>query len=107
MAPPASTVPGNSIDPGAAPRSSRPAASSSSAASSTRSSPNPRLSGAATPENSPKQSTGTAASTAIDAEDRCSAADSSGKTGGRLVIAARRLIASTMMPTVSSAMSRA
>ena len=96
------TVPGKSSDPGSAPRASSPAASRSSAASSTRSSPNRRLAGAATGENTPKQSTGTAASAAIAPDGRCRADCSSGKTGGRLVIAARRLNASASRPATSS-----
>ena len=63
----------------------------------------PRLSGAATPENTPKHSTGMAASTDWLAADRCSAPCSSGKIGGRLVMAARMLMARTMIPAVSSA----
>ncbi len=66
----ASTVPGNSIAPGAAPRSTSPAASAMSAASSTRSSPSRLLSDAAKPETTPKQMTGVAASTEIVAADR-------------------------------------
>ncbi len=93
------------MDPGAAPRSTSPPVSSSSAASMTRSSPKLRLSGAAGPENTPKQRTGTAASTATEAGESRSAADSSGKTGGRLVIDALRLTASTVMPTTSTAIS--
>jgi hypothetical protein len=104
IAPPASTVPGNSITAGTAARSSSPPVSSSRAASRTRSSPCLRLSGAARAENRPKHRTGVAARTATTALDRCSAAASSGKTGGRLVIDARRLTASTVMPTMSSAM---
>ena len=67
----ARTVPGNSIAPGAAPRSSSPAASAMSAASSTRSSPSHLLSFAANPETTPKQMTGVAASREIAAADRC------------------------------------
>ena len=103
MALPAITVPGSSRADGAAPRTSSPAASRTRATPSTRSSPNARLSGAAIPENRPKHSTGMAASTDWLAADRCSAPCSSGKIGGRLVIAARMLMARTMIPAVSSA----
>ena len=89
--------------PGQAPRASRPTASSSREAISTRSSPNRRDSGAATNENTAKHSTGVAASSATVSDDRCSTEASSGNTGGRLVIAARRLTARTRMPTTNSA----
>ena len=101
----ASTVPGNSSVPGAAPRSTSPAASAMSAAISTRSSPSHLLSDAAKPETTPKQMTGVAASTEIAAADRCRLPASSGKTGGRLVIAPRRLNPSAATPTISSACS--
>ncbi len=64
---------------------------------------NARLSGAAIPENRPKHSTGMAASTAWPAADRCRAPCSSGKSGGRLVIAARMLTARTRIPAISRA----
>ncbi len=101
MAAAASAVPGNSSTPGAAPRSSRPAASTASAPPSTRSSPNRRLSGAATPENTPNASTGRDARTEMAAGDRCRRADSSGNSGGRLVMAARRLNAIARTPATS------
>ena len=107
MAAPATTVPGNSSARGLKPRRTRPAASSSSAAHSTRSSPNRRLSGAAAPEKTPKHSTGTAASSASVEAETCSADSISGKIGGRLVIAARRLPASTRIATTNSAPPRA
>src|SRR5580692_6725030 len=96
-------VPGNSRRPGTAPRSSSPAASSTSAAPSTRSSPNRRLSGAATPEHTPKASTGSAASADSAALDRCRLSASSGNSGGRLVMAARKLKASATMPRTNTA----
>ena len=91
MAPPATTVPGYSSTGGLSARSSRPAASSVSAAPSTRSSPNLRLSGAPVPENTPKHSTGMAASSESPAGEMCRAVASSGNSGGKLVIAARRV----------------
>src|ERR1700727_3063403 len=94
--------PGNSRALGKAPRSSTPADTPISAPNSTRSSPNRRLSQAAIPEKTPKQSTGVAASRVMVAEDRCSVDCSSGKTGGRLVIAARRLNARAAIETTSS-----
>ena len=101
MAAAASAVPGNSSTPGATPRRIRPAASRPTAPPSTCSSPNRRLSGAATPENTPKASTGSEASTDTSTGARCSRADSSGNSGGRLVIAARRLNAIAMTPATS------
>ena len=101
MAAPASAVPGNSSTPGATPRRISPAASRPTAPPSTRSSPNRRLSGAATPENTPKASTGNDARTEIPAGGRCRRPDSSGNSGGRLVIAARRLNAIASTPATS------
>ena len=101
----ASTVPGNSSAPGAAPRSSRPAVSAAMAASSTRSSPSRLLSHAAKAEKTAKQRTGVAASTEIVAVDSPSPSWSSGNTGGRLVIAPRRLNPSAATPITSSARS--
>ena len=103
IAPQATMVPGNSMEPGSAPRSSRPADTRMSAPNSARSSPSRRLSHAASPETAPKHSTGVAASSVTVAEDRCSRVSSSGKTGGRLVMAARRLNASAAIDTTSSA----
>jgi hypothetical protein len=100
--PRARTEPGNSSAPGHAPRNSSPAEQPISAPNSTRSSPNRRLSEAATPENAPKHSTGVAASQVMVAEDRCSLSCSSGNTGGKLVMAARRLNASAAIETTSS-----
>ncbi len=105
MAPQATMVPGNSIVPGSAPRSSRPADSRASAPNSTCSSPSRRLSPAARPETAPKHSTGVAARIVTVADDRCSWLCSSGKTGGRLVMAARRLNPSAMIDTTSRAAS--
>ena len=107
MAAPASAVPGNSSTPGATPRRISPAASRPTAPPSTRSSPNRRLSGAATPENTPKASTGSAASADTAAGARCRRVDSSGNSGGRLVIAARRLNAIARTPATSSTPFRA
>ena len=94
--------PGNSSVRGRAPRSSSPAETPIRAPNRTRSSPNRRLSQAAIPENTPKHSTGVAASTVMVAEDRCSLSCSSGKTGGKLVMAARRLKASAAIDTTSN-----
>ncbi len=105
IAPQATMVPGNSIELGSAPRSSRPADSRMSAPNSTRSSPSRRLSRAARPETAPKHSTGVAARMVTVAEDSPSRVSSSGKTGGRLVMAARRLNASAVIDTTSSAAS--
>src|SRR5262249_25603463 len=69
----------------------------------TRSSPILRASTGARPEKTAKLSTGTAASAASVPVDSPAACRSSGKTGGRLVIAARRLNETTRMPPVSSA----
>ena len=103
MAALASTVPGKSSCSGHTPRTSNPTASSSRETSNTRSSPNLRASGAAGIENTAKHSTGVAASSAIVSDERCSVEASSGKTGGRLVIAPRRLNASARMPVTNSA----
>ncbi len=102
MAAPASTVPGNSSAPGAAPRRARPMASRTRAAPSTRSSPNRRASGDPAPETTPKHSTGMAASTACPAGDSPRAPCSSGNSGGRLVMAARMLAARARIPASSS-----
>ncbi len=103
IAPPATTVPGNSSAAGLTLRSSKPAASRTTAMPRTRSSPNRRLSGAPAPEKTPKHSTGIAASSDRVAADRCSADSSSGKIGGRLVTAARMLMPSKITPPISSA----
>jgi hypothetical protein len=105
IAPQATMVPGNSIERGSAPRRSRPADSRMSAPNSTRSSPSRRFSQAARPETAPKHSTGVAARTVTVAGDSRSRASSSGKTGGRLVMAARRLNASAAIETTSRAAS--
>ena len=102
MAAPARIVPGNSRADGAAPRATRPAASVMIATNSTRSSPSRRANAAAKPETTAKQMTGVAARTEIVAPDRPSASCNSGKTGGRLVIAPRRLKPSAITPTTSS-----
>jgi hypothetical protein len=102
MAAPARIVPGNSATDAAAARSSRPAASVIIAASSTRSSPSRRANAAAKPETTPKQITGVAARMEIVAPDRPSRVWSSGKIGGRLVIAPRRLKPSAITPMTSS-----
>ena len=102
MAAPARIVPGNSRADGAAARSTRPAVSAMIAANSTRSSPSRRASAAAKPETTPKQMTGVAARTETVAPDRPSRVCSSGKIGGRLVIAPRRLKPSAITPMTSS-----
>ena len=102
MAAPAKIVPGNSRAVGAAARSSRPAVSATIAANSTRSSPRRRASAAAKPETTPKQMTGVAARIEIVAPDRPSRSCSSGKIGGRLVIAPRRLKPRAITPMTSS-----
>ncbi len=84
-------VPGKSSAPGAAPRASRPATRAMLAPNRTRSSPARLARLAAKPETTPKQMTGVAARMEIVAPDRRRLACSSGKTGGRLVIAPRRL----------------
>jgi hypothetical protein len=91
MAPAVAMVPGNSSMRGATARVTRPTATMMTAPSSTRSSPARRASVAAKPETTPKQMTGVAASTEITAPDSPRLDCSSGKTGGRLVIAPRRL----------------
>src|SRR5579875_2486549 len=101
----ASTVPGNSIAAGTAPRSASPAVSTASATSRVRSSPNRRFSHAAIPETTPKQITGVAASSDKVADDRCSRAARSGNSGGRLVIAVRRFSPAADTATTSSAVS--
>jgi hypothetical protein len=100
--PSARIEPGKSRTPGNAPRNSSPAEQPISAPNSTRSSPNRRLSEAAMPENAPKHSTGVAASQVMVSEDRCSLSCSSGNTGGKLVMAARRLKASAAIATTST-----
>ena len=102
MAAPARIVPGNSRAPGAAARSTRPAVSAMIAANRTRSSPSRRANAAANPETTPKQMTGVAARIETVAPDRPSRVCSSGKIGGRLVIAPRRLKPSAITPTTSS-----
>ena len=72
------------------------------AANSIRSSPSRRASAAAKPETTPKQMTGVAARTETVAVERCRVDSSSGKIGGRLVIAVRRLKPSAITPTTSS-----
>ncbi len=91
IAPLAMIVPGNSSAAGAAPRAIRPATRPMLAPSRTRSSPARLARPAAKPETTPKQITGAAARTEIVAPDRPRLPWSSGKTGGRLVIAPRRL----------------
>ena len=105
IAPQATMVPGNSIVPGSAPRSSSPADTRMSAPNSTRSSPSRRLSHAASPETAPKHRTGVAASTVTVAGDSPSRCSSSGKIGGKLVMAALRLNASAVIEMTSSAAS--
>ena len=101
----ASAVPGNSMISGAAPRSSRPAVSRTSATSRIASSPYRRFSQAAKAETTPKQITGVAARSDSPADDRCSWACRSGKSGGRLVIAVRRLNPAAATATTSSVIS--
>jgi hypothetical protein len=91
MAPLAAIVPGKSSADGAAPRASSPATRTMLATSRTRSSPARLARPAAKPETTPKQITGVAARMEIVALDRPRLSWSSGKTGGRLVIAPRRL----------------
>src|ERR1035438_6108038 len=98
----ASAVPGNSRTAGAAPRSSKPAVSTPRATSRIGSSPKRRCSQAAKAETTPKQITGVAASTDSAADDRCSRVPRSGKIGGRLVIAVRRLNPAAATATTSS-----
>ena len=98
----ASAVPGNSMTSGAAPRSSSPAASTARATSRTTSSPKRRFSQAAKAAATPKQITGVAASSDRAAADRCSRACRSGNSGGRLVMAARRLNPAAVTATTSS-----
>ena len=105
MALAASAVPGNSMAPGATPRSSRPAVSRISATSRIISSPYRRFSQAAKAETTPKQITGVAASRDSVADDRCSWVCRSGKSGGRLVIAVRRLKPAAATATTSSVIS--
>ena len=105
MALAASAVPGNSMIPGAAPRSSRPAVSRISATSRIASSPYLRFSQAAKAETTPKQITGVAASSDSAAGDRCSWICRSGKSGGRLVIAVRRLKPAAATATTRSGIS--
>ncbi len=98
----ASAVPGNSMIDGDTPRSSSPAVSKISATSRTRSSPQRLLIQAAKAETTPKQITGVVASSESTAEDRCSRADRSGNSGGRLVIAVRRFSPAATTATTSS-----
>ena len=91
IAPLAAIVPGKSSAAGAAPRAMSLATRTMLAHSRTRSSPARRARLAAKPETTPKQITGVAARTEIVALDRPRLPCSSGKTGGRLVIAPRRL----------------
>jgi len=98
----ASTVPGNSMMPGSAPRSSSPAVSTPRAASRTTSSPKRRFSQAAKAAAAPKQITGVAASSDSPADERCSRTCRSGNSGGRLLIAVRRLNAAAVTATTSS-----
>jgi len=98
----ASAVPGNSRTPGAAPRNSSPAVSTPSATSSIGSSPKRRFSQAANADTTPKQITGVAARSDTVAEDRCSRVSRSGKSGGRLVIAVRKLNPAAATATTSS-----
>ena len=97
----ASTVPGNSMMPGATPRSSSPAASTPRAASKTTSSPNRRFSQAAGAAAAPKQITGVAASRDRAADERCSWVCRSGNSGGRLLTAVRRLNPAAVTATTS------
>ena len=60
---------------------------------------------AAKAETTPKQTTGVAASSDSVADDRCSWSWRSGKSGGRLVIAVRRLSPAAATATTSSAIS--
>src|SRR6202034_4026821 len=101
----ASAVPGNSKIAGSAPRSSSPAVSTPSAASRIASSPKRRFSQAAKAETTPKQITGVAASSDSPAEDRCSRVCRSGNSGGRLVMAVRRLNPAAATATTSSGIS--
>jgi len=105
MALAASAVPGNSMALGSRPRSSRPAVSRISATSRFISSPYRRFSHAAKAETTPKQITGVAASRDSVADDRCSVVCMSGKSGGTLVIAVRRLNPAAATATTSSAIS--
>ena len=103
MAAAARAVAGSSARWGKPPRSARDTASTISAASSACSSPNRRLSLAASPENTPKHTTGIVASAVTVADDSPSLEASSGNTGGRLVMAGRRLNARATIPATSSA----
>ena len=94
-------VPGKSSARGATPRATRPAVSAIIAPSRTRSSPARLARAAAKPETTPKQITGVAASSETVALDRPRLSCSSGKIGGRLVIAPRRLKPSASTPTTS------
>ena len=98
----ARAVPGNSMMFGAAPLSSKPAVSTPRATSRIGSSPKRRFSQAAKAETTPKQITGVAASSDSVAEDRCSRVPRIGKSGGRLVIAVRRLNPAAATATTSS-----
>ena len=102
MAAPARIVPGNSATPGAAARTASPSVRATIAANSIRSSPSRRASAAAKPETTPKHRTGVAARTETVAVEMCRVDSSSGKIGGRLAIAVRRLKPSATTPTTSS-----
>ena len=91
---------------GAAPLSSKPAVSTPRATSRIGSSPKRRFSQAAKAETTPKQITGVAARSDSAAEDRCNRVPRTGKSGGRLVIAARRLNPAAATATTSSVISR-
>ena len=106
IAPLARIVPGNSRAPGATARAMRPIVRAMIAPSRTRSSPARLARMAAKPETTPKQMTGVAASMEIVALDRPRLVWSSGKTGGRLVIAVRRLNPRASTPITSSVRSR-
>jgi hypothetical protein len=99
----ASTVPGNSITPGATPRNASPAVSTTRATSRTTSSPKRRFSQAANAAAAPKQITGVAASSDRAVADRCSRVCRSGNSGGRLLTAVRRLNPAAVTATTSSA----
>ena len=73
-----------------------------SAISRLRSSPQRRLIQGAKAETAPKQSTGVVASSDSVAGDMSSRAASSGNSGGRLVIAVRRLKPAAATATTSS-----
>ena len=95
-------VPGNSMMPGATPRSSSPAVSTPRATSRMTSSPKRRFSQAAKAAAAPKQITGVAASSDSSADERCNCACRSGNSGGRLAIAVRRLNPAAVTAMTSS-----